>query len=162
MPPTRPAASAAACCASDADVTVLEFSADGRRWRAELSAAVDLAIPLEFDGAQPRFFAEQPARAEPLRVGGFSGSVALGASCNCAVHTLAPHCHGTHTECVGHVTSGGTVVAAVTPVPPSLALLVSLRPEVLASIARLAPGEKRRFRPLHQPPCARRRRRTLG
>jgi kynurenine formamidase len=121
-------------------VTVLEYSADGRRWRAELSAPVDLAIPLEFHGAQPRFFAEQPARAEPLRVGDFTGSVAHGASCNCAVHTLAPHCHGTHTECVGHVTDGGTAVAAVTPVAPSLALLVSLRPEVLAEATASPPA----------------------
>jgi arylformamidase len=106
----------------------LEFSADGRRWRADLGRAADLAIRLEFDGAQPRFFAPEPARAVPLQVGSFTGSVARGASCNCAVHTLAPHCHGTHTEGVGHVTDDGTHVAALTPVPPCLALLVSIKP----------------------------------
>jgi arylformamidase len=84
-------------------VNGLEFTAGGRHWRADVTAPADLAIVLEFDGAQPSFFVATPASSEPLRIGGFTGSVAQGASCNCAVHSLAPHCHGTHTECIGHV-----------------------------------------------------------
>lgn len=49
------------------------------------------------------------------------------------MHTLAPHCHGTHTECVGHVTRDDTTLADVTPVPPALALLVSAWPAPLDS-----------------------------
>jgi arylformamidase len=110
-------------------LSALEFSADGRHWRADLRAPVDLAIPLLFDGPQPSFFVQMPARSEPLQHGSFSGSVDRGASCNCAVQTLAPHCHGTHTECVGHITcSPGVTVASLTPVAPCLALLVSVRP----------------------------------
>jgi hypothetical protein len=44
------------------------------------------------------------------------------------VHTLAPHCHGTHTECVGHVTRSPVTIASLTPVPPCLALVISVRP----------------------------------
>lgn len=106
----------------------LHFTSLGRRWIADLHAPFDLAIPLEFDGPQPRFFADRPASARPLEAGGFTGRVRTGASCNCAVHTLAPHCHGTHTECVGHVTRDDTTLADVTPVPPALALLISIRP----------------------------------
>jgi kynurenine formamidase len=111
----------------------IEFTTDGRRWRADLSAPVDLAIPLQFAGAQPSFFAAEPARAAPLRAGGFTGDVRLGASCNCGVYTLAPHCHGTHTECAAHVTMGGEHIAALTPVPPSLTVLLSVRPVALGS-----------------------------
>jgi kynurenine formamidase len=107
----------------------LEFTAGGRRWRADVTAPADLAIVLEFDGAQPSFFVATPASSEPLRIGGFTGSVAQGASCNCAVHSLAPHCHGTHTECVGHVTRSPVTVASLTPVAPCLALVVSVRPQ---------------------------------
>jgi arylformamidase len=106
----------------------IEFITDGRRWRADLAAPADLAIPLDFDGPQPRFFAAEPARATPLRAGGFTGEVRRGASCNCGVYALAPHCHGTHTESVAHVTIDGPTVAALTPVPASLALLVSVHP----------------------------------
>ncbi len=113
----------------------LEFTAGGRRWRADLTAPADLAIVLEFDGAQPSFFVATPASSEPLRIGGFTGSVANGASCNCAVHSLAPHCHGTHTECVGHVTRSPVTVASLTPVDPCVALVVSVQPEPLGAAA---------------------------
>jgi kynurenine formamidase len=113
----------------------LEFTAGGRRWRADVTAPADLAIVLEFNGAQPSFFVATPASSEPLRIGGFTGSVANGASCNCAVHSLAPHCHGTHTECVGHVTRSPVTVASLTPVAPGVALVVSVRPEPLGAEA---------------------------
>lgn len=118
----------------------LEFTAGGRRWRADVTAPADLAIVLEFNGAQPSFFVATPASSEPLRIGGFTGSVANGASCNCAVHSLAPHCHGTHTECVGHVTRSPVTVASLTPVPPCVALVVSVRPEPLGEEAAAIPG----------------------
>jgi kynurenine formamidase len=111
----------------------VEFITHGRRWRADLALPVDLAITLEFPGPQPRFFAEAPARAEPLRAGDFTGAVSGGASCNCGVYTVAPHCHGTHTECVGHLTDDGTALATLTPAPPMLALCVTVRPQPLAA-----------------------------
>ena len=111
----------------------LEFSAHGRRWRADISRPVDLAIPLDFAGPQPRFFAASPAAAEPLRAGAFSGSVAAGASCNCATYTVAPHCHGTHTECIGHVSEPVASLASFTPTAPCLALLVSVAPRPLGA-----------------------------
>jgi kynurenine formamidase len=111
----------------------LEFTTHGRRWQVDLSLPVDLAITLQFPAPQPRFFAGEPAHAEPLRAESYTGEVASGASCNCGVYTLSPHCHGTHTECVGHLTDDATQVAALTPVAPALALLVTVRPEPLAS-----------------------------
>lgn len=116
-------------------MNALEFSAHGRRWHADLRRPIDLAIPLDFGGAQPRFFASTAARAEPLRAGSFTGSVGAGASCNCATYTLAPHCHGTHTECVGHVTDPPASLADCTPVAPCLALLVSVQPRTLGDAA---------------------------
>jgi kynurenine formamidase len=113
----------------------LEFSAQGRRWQVATGRPIDLAIPLDFAGPQPRFFAASPASAEPLCAGSFTGNVATGASCNCATYTLAPHCHGTHTECVGHVTAPAASLASITPVAPALALLVSVEPRPLGDDA---------------------------
>jgi arylformamidase len=117
----------------------LEFTTFGRRWHADLTSPLDLAIALEFDGPQPRFFASEAARAAPLRVGGFTGDVRSGAGCNCSVYTLAPHCHGTHTECVGHVTGDRTYLTDMTPVAPALAVLVTVTPGLL--------GDSRQDRP---------------
>jgi arylformamidase len=119
----------------------LEFTAGGRRWRADVTAPADLAITLEFNGAQPSFFVATPASSEPLRIGGFTGSVVNGASCNCAVHSLAPHCHGTHTECIGHVTRTPVTIASLTPVAPCVALVVSVRPEPLGAAATSLQGD---------------------
>jgi kynurenine formamidase len=110
-------------------VTGLEFTVGTRRYAVDRAAPADLAVTLDFEGGQPRFFAPERARAEPMRAGSFSGAVRHGASCNCATLTLAPHCHGTHTECVGHLTDNGPGVAELTPVAPSLALLLTLQPE---------------------------------
>jgi len=120
----------------------LEFTTYGRRWQADVAAPVDLAIALQFPGPQPRFFADMPAGAAPLRVGGFVGAVSGGASCNCSVYTLSPHCHGTHTECVGHVTDNATALAGLTPVPPALALLVSVRPQELGTAPAAQAGRR--------------------
>ena len=65
--------------------------------------------------------------------GRFVGDTRAGGSCNCELHTLAPHCHGTHTECVGHVTRSPVTIASLTPVPPCLALVISVTPAPLGS-----------------------------
>jgi kynurenine formamidase len=71
----------------------------------DLAHAISLAIALDFStAAQPRHFGAPAARSQPFAAPGFSGSVATGASCNCEVLSLIPHCNGTHTECVGHLT----------------------------------------------------------
>jgi kynurenine formamidase len=112
----------------------IEFTTDGQRWRADLAAPADLAIALQFDGVQPRFFATEPARSAPLQAGGFTGDVRQGASCNCGVYSLAPHCHGTHTECAAHVTIGGESIAALMPPSLSLAALLTVRPVALGAM----------------------------
>lgn len=78
---------------------------DDGEFRVNLASPVSLAIALDFRGAgQPGHFGAPPASARPFSVPGFSGAVATGASCNCNTLTLTPHCNGTHTECVGHLT----------------------------------------------------------
>jgi len=76
----------------------------GRRWRVG-APGYDVSIPLEFDAPQPSFFGAAPAAAAAVAAGSFVGDVRRGGSCNCSTHTLTPHCNGTHTECVGHVTA---------------------------------------------------------
>jgi len=94
----------------------------------DLSRPIDLAIAQDFSDAQPRHFGAPTADTHPFAVPGFSGSVAQGASCNCSVITLIPHCNGTHTECVGHLTKER--LDAHRQVPPGLlpALLVTIEP----------------------------------
>lgn len=98
----------------------------GRTWRADLTRPADLSIPLDFSGAQPSFFGAPTAKSEPLRAGTFTAEVRTGASCNCATYTLTPHCNGTHTESVGHITAERHSVHALMEATFSLAQLLTV------------------------------------
>jgi arylformamidase len=106
---------------------------DGRQLGIDAANPVSLALELDFAGAQPRHFGAPPATARPFTVAGFQGSVQRGASCNCEVLTLIPHCNGTHTECVGHLTRERLDVSRIAPYGFVPALLVSLTPQPAAA-----------------------------
>lgn len=94
---------------------------------AELARGISLAIPLQFDGPQPNFFAAPPASAAPLQADGFTGDTHQGGSCNVGQYQLIPHCNGTHTECVGHIVDDAVAVTEQ--------LHQSLLPATLVTIA---------------------------
>jgi len=94
--------------------------------RFRFDRATPLALELDFDGPQPRHFGAPPARSAPLVVGGFTGDVARGDGCNCRSITLVPHCNGTHTESVGHLTLTQPLLHRIVPVAPIPALLLSV------------------------------------
>jgi arylformamidase len=66
---------------------------------------VDISIPLRFNGPQPNAYGVEPASSEPVRAGGLVGDTRQGGSVNFEQYTFIPHCNGTHTECVGHITN---------------------------------------------------------
>jgi kynurenine formamidase len=92
--------------------------------RFQLGAGRSLAPGMRLDGSAPRWFDAPPAHSWPHRVGGFSGSVLTGASCNCRNLQLTPHASGTHTESVGHLTSDDFPVLPLLPTTPQPALLL--------------------------------------
>jgi arylformamidase len=122
--------------ATDPELTV---SFAGRRWRANTSQAHDLSIPLDFAGPQPTFFGADRAKAEALQAGTFIGDVRRGGSVNCARYTLTPHCNGTHTECVGHVTIESRSIRSLAPAHPVLCVVVSVTPENFESTEERSP-----------------------
>ncbi|MGH8129259.1 MAG: cyclase family protein [Steroidobacteraceae bacterium] len=106
----------------------MRFEVGGHRLQVDFSRPLSLAVPLDFAGPQPSFFEAPPATARPIRTGDFVGDIRAGGSCNCELLTLAPHCNGTHTECVGHLTDERVAVADRLRGGVTLALLVSVQP----------------------------------
>lgn len=100
----------------------------GRGVTVDLSSPVSLALELDFESPQPQHFGAPPATSRPFTSPGFDGSVAAGASCNCNLITVIPHCNGTHTECVGHLTLEPYDAYRVVPTDLIPALLVSVEP----------------------------------
>jgi kynurenine formamidase len=74
------------------------FEIGGRDYTIDLNSPIDISIPLIFDGPQPNAFGVGIASAEEL------GDTREDSSVNFERYTLVPHCNGTHTECVGHIT----------------------------------------------------------
>jgi arylformamidase len=101
---------------------------DDCRYRIDPGSAIDISIPLDFQGAQPSHFGAPPARSRPLAAGGFVGDTRRGGSCNCEILELTPHCNGTHTECIGHVTGERLFVSERAREPLVGALLLSVTP----------------------------------
>ena len=111
----------------------------GREREFDLGRGFSIAIPVGPDGRHPRFFTSEPVTAEPLGVGGFSGQVRTGASCNAGWVRLAPHCHGTHTEGPGHLARSPGPVRDIAPTGLLAARLVTVDP--------VAPDESRETPP---------------
>jgi kynurenine formamidase len=88
-----------------------------------IERSVDLSIPLDPHGPQPSAYGAPPATARPYSGPGFTLDTRQGGSCNCEVIELTPHCNGTHTESVGHITRERFPLAAVH-IPPFLSCLV--------------------------------------
>ncbi len=84
---------------------------------------VDISIPLRFDGPQPNAFGVEPATAKTL------GDTRTGSSVNFEQYTFTPHCNGTHTECVGHITDERISVRECLKDVVIQALLISVEPE---------------------------------
>jgi kynurenine formamidase len=72
-------------------------------YQTDLSSGRSIAIPMQFSGLQPNSYDVPPAGANPFVAGSFIGDTRRGGSCNFDTVTITPHCNGTHTECVGHI-----------------------------------------------------------
>lgn len=70
----------------------------------DLSKPIDISIPLSNTDANPiAWYIEKP-EMEPVKFGDWVGKVSEGSSTNFNNIFFNPHGHGTHTECLGHIT----------------------------------------------------------
>lgn len=65
----------------------------------------DISISLDFKGDQPNTYGVEPASSIAYRADGFVGDTRIGGGCNFEQIKITPHCNGTHTECIGHITN---------------------------------------------------------
>ena len=70
----------------------------------DLSKPIDISIPLSNTEANPiAWYIEKP-EIKPVKFGDWIGKVSEGSSTNFNNIFFNPHGHGTHTECLGHIT----------------------------------------------------------
>lgn len=73
--------------------------------RADWHSPLELGLPLKAGADNPNAFYLADPVMEPFRMGSFVGQVAAGGPCNVENIRFNPHGNGTHTECVGHISS---------------------------------------------------------
>lgn len=77
---------------------------NSRKLQIDLSQPIDISIPLRASKSNVSAWYVDPPKIEPERDGDWIASVKEGACINFNNISFNPHAHGTHTECVGHIT----------------------------------------------------------
>ena len=103
----------------------------GQKVHIDLNRGIDLSIPMSFTDDDPNLYAISPASKTTFQIDGMVGDTRMGGSCNVDVISLTPHCHGTHTECVGHVTHERVSIRQIAPLGLLPCAVVSVTPESL-------------------------------
>jgi arylformamidase len=98
-----------------------EVEIGNKKYNVDFSKGIDISIPLKFNGDQPNTYGVDKAMAKPYQDGNFIGDTRKGGPCNFETYSFTPHCNGTHTECIGHITD------------ERIAILSSLKEEMIPS-----------------------------
>jgi len=77
---------------------------NGQTFSVDLSQPIDISIPLSDSDKNPIAWYLDKPKIEPVRFDDWIGAVKHGSSTNFNNILFNPHAHGTHTECLGHIT----------------------------------------------------------
>ena len=81
-----------------------EIKIEGKTYLVDFSNFNDLSIPINFNGLQPNTYNVERASSSAYQDNSFIGDTRRGGPCNFETFKITPHCNGTHTECIGHIT----------------------------------------------------------
>jgi len=103
---------------------------NSQTFTVNLSQPIDISLPLTGNGHNPiAWYLGQPT-IEPVTMGDWVGKVSEGSSTNFNNIFFNPHAHGTHTECLGHITNAFYSINAALKQFFFIAEVVSVIPQV--------------------------------
>ncbi|WP_116789649.1 cyclase family protein [Flavobacterium psychrotrophum] len=101
-----------------------------KSYKVDFSKPIDISIPLTGDSQNPiAWYLEHPI-IRPVAIDNWVGKVSEGASTNFNNIAFNPHAHGTHTECLGHITNDFYSINKTLVKFFFMAELISVTPEV--------------------------------
>ncbi len=83
---------------------ILSVQFNNNFYEIDFTNPIDISIALVFNKMQPNAFGVKIATARTYQTENLIGDTRRGGSCNFEEYKFIPHCNGTHTECVGHLT----------------------------------------------------------
>lgn len=108
---------------------IISLELENRIYKIDTEKPLDISIPLKFNGAQPNAYGVDQATSKPCEAGEIVGDTRRGGSVNFEQYIFIPHCNGTHTECVGHITHERISVRECLDDVFIPAVLISVEPE---------------------------------
>ncbi|SKB59648.1 Kynurenine formamidase [Salegentibacter holothuriorum] len=101
-----------------------------KTYQTDLSKPLDISIGLRGDEKNPIAWYLDAPKINPVKDGDFIGKVSEGASVNFNDIQFNPHAHGTHTECVGHISREFYSINQTLKTFFFLSKLISVEPEI--------------------------------
>lgn len=83
---------------------IASIKVNNRNHTIDLSKPLDISIPIKGNSSEVNAWYIEHSQIAPRTEGEFVGSVSQGAVVNFNDIRFNPHAHGTHTECLGHLT----------------------------------------------------------
>ncbi|UNY99423.1 cyclase family protein [Zhouia spongiae] len=75
-----------------------------KKYPINFNNPIDISIPIRNGEHNVNAWYVGPPVIEPVKDGDFTGAISAGATTNFNAINVIPHAHGTHTECLGHIT----------------------------------------------------------
>jgi len=107
---------------------IAKLKHNGNNIKVDLNKPIDISIPLRNGKKNPTAWYVEDVKIDAVKMGDWIGEVKLGASVNFFNIFFNPHGHGTHTECVGHITKEKQSVNQVIKKFFFFAELISVKP----------------------------------
>lgn len=107
----------------------INFKLNNKVYSCDTSKPIEISIPVKFNGEQPNTYNVDKATAKAYEAGDFIGDTRRGGGCNFEEYRIIPHCNGTHTECVGHISLERISINETLKESFFPASLISLNPE---------------------------------
>ncbi len=105
------------------------FEIGRHQFEVDFNKGNDISIPLNFNGDQPNTYGVDKAVSKPYQDGTFIGDTRKGGPCNFETYSFTPHCNGTHTECIGHITDERIAVLSALKDTFFAATLITITPK---------------------------------
>lgn len=113
-------------------------------YNIDLKKPLDISLRLRGDVKNPVVWYLGSPKIVPVKDGNFVGKVSEGASTNFNNIEFNPHAHGTHTECVGHITKEFHSINDALKQFFFTALLISVEPEKRGEDMLITEGQIRK------------------
>lgn len=112
---------------------ILTTTLNGNTITFDTQNGIELTLPVQQGSDTVNAYYIPDAQISPFSASGFVGSVQQGGSCNCEDIKFNAHGNGTHTECVGHISSERIALHHCLKEFLFLAELISIMPETASN-----------------------------